>query len=190
MFTILNSTDRSKALTVNIGLFKMSSNTPLVIGERSFMYNKHYKSTLPEKVASFVKKMKDFDVILNEQIGTIEKLHTQFVDMKKVAQNMIVKINEETGAEEIKPSIKMKFEALCKRLVVALRMSTDKLTEEQVKVMRNPISILKTDVVIVLSAIKVFEAYSDLYKDEDSSVIRREKCQNFDINVHGIIIDK
>jgi hypothetical protein len=173
MFTILNSTDRSKALTLNIGLFKLSSNTPLVIGERSFMYNKHYKSTLPEKVAKFVKKLKDFDVILSEQIGTIEKLHTQYVDFQKVAQNMLIKINDD-GVEEIKPTIKLKFGSLCKRY---LMFHSDNLSVEQKKILRDPISILKTEVKIILPAINVFECYSELFNEEDSSVVRRENTR-------------
>lgn len=177
MFTILNSTDRSKALTVNIGLYKLSSKTLIILGERSYMYNKHYKTTLPEKVASFTKKLKNFDVILDEQVGTIEKLHTQTVDLKKVARNLLIKVVD--GNEEIKPSIKLKFEALCKKLTFALispKLPVN-LTEEQIKILRNPISILKFENDFNISAITLFNCYSELFKEEDSSVIRRENSR-------------
>jgi phage terminase large subunit len=75
MISIVNSTDKSKALSMNVGLVKVDErNRPLSYTILTSFSNKHYKSTLPEKIKSFSDNLINFNIDINFHIKTIEDL--------------------------------------------------------------------------------------------------------------------
>jgi len=70
MFNILNSTDKSRALQLNVGLIRWICTNGMVIAvedEYSGFKTKHFKSTMPGKVEEFIKSLDSFDMNIIKQ---------------------------------------------------------------------------------------------------------------------------
>ena len=75
IISIINSTDKSRALSMNVGLVKVDSNyRALSYTILTNFSNKHYKSTLPEKIKSFSDNLINFNMNIDFHIKTIEDL--------------------------------------------------------------------------------------------------------------------
>lgn len=163
MITIVNSTDKSRALSMNVGLVKMSKYDYVqsYIILTSFT-NKHYISSLPDKIKDFSDNLINFNINIDYHIKTIEDLKDKNVDIVKLAKSMLYK----NDGELIK-SMDLKLRALANKLQYMKNYRNDW------EIFMNLTSKNMSKELIVNSK-DIFDAYMVLFKDKDSSIIARE----------------
>jgi len=166
MISILNSTDKSRALSMSVGLIKVNK------GQRPQSYtiltsfsNKHYKSSLPDKIKSFSDNLINFNINIDFHIKTIEDLKNKNVKIVDFAKSILYK-----DGKYLK-SVELKLRALGKSLVynygiknynTLTNLTGDKL--DKISESEN----------IEINAKMLHNAYVELFKDSDTSIISRE----------------
>jgi len=183
MFSILNSTDKSRALQINIGLMRYVQSVYIngvIIGdEYSGLRTKHFKATMPERVANFVEILKDFDIIINSQKKALEELANKSVSFKKLATKVAL---DEDGVMNDNKALKLR--AFAKRLLTSKIDGIEGLDDTQLLLLRNPHFFNKPEYANVdfeIPALKALNCWTEVYKLYDSSVIRRETKRIIDL---------
>jgi len=174
MLNILNSTDKSRALQLNIGLIRFICTNGVIAAvedEYTGFKNKHYKSSLPGAVEDFMKNLNKFNIILDKQSTIIESLSTNIISLQELAAKLTL---DEHGV--IKENRLLKLKSFTKKLLTS---KTDKLNikllnEEQIKLLNYPEIFQSTKVDIEIPAYQAFNNYTELFREYDSSVIKRE----------------
>jgi len=160
-FFILNSTDKSRRLSMNLGLYQADSGTYLVSTIKNFsLITKHLKGiTDKAEEASQNIDVETFD----EQVNSIRSLVGERVMMSQV-RNIIVDKDQKVNHN--------KFDALKN----SLRWNSKKLTKEQVGVLMTPSEKLNItpQIDFSLDAFHIFQAYMNVFRNQDSYVVRKE----------------
>lgn len=165
VISILNSTDKSKALSMNVGLVKMEKNGyPKSYTILTSFSNKHYKSSLPDKIKSFSDNLINFNMDIDFHIKTIEDLKNKEVSIVDFAKLLL--FNED--GKVIKTN-ELKLRALGKRLISYYNYRKNytllsNLTATEV----GKFGDLK------INSKTIFNAYLEVFKDSDTSIIGRE----------------
>jgi len=175
MFNILNSTDKSRALQLNVGLVRFICTNGMVVAadnEYAGLKTKHFKASLPEKVKTFVESLDTFEMNINKQSETLENLTGRFVSFRELAEKIAM---DEDGV--IKDSAALKLRAFAKKL---LSSETDRLVDlhsEQEALLRNTNMFLNPEfknVDIEMPAYNALNCWIEVYRNYDSSVLKRE----------------
>lgn len=175
MISIINSTNKVRALSMNIGLIRKSNVTGSV--HVSFK-NKHYKSSMPNKIKNFADNLINFNIDIEYQIKTIKDLSQRDITFKELVESLSTNVN----GERIK-SMNLKIRALGKKLM-------EYGYSDFSNTLKNPFSDTVKD--FTLNTKDVFDAYTELFKNCDTSVIGREtrrvldtleKCSKIKINI-------
>ena len=160
-FFILNSSDKSRRLSMNLGLYQADNGTYLVSNIKNFsLITKHLKGiTDKAEVAAQNIDVETFD----EQINSIRSLVGERVMLSQV-RNIIVDKDQKVNHN--------KFDALKN----SLRWNSKKLTKEQVGVLMTPSEKLNitTDIDFSFDAFHIFQAYMNVFRNQDSYVVRKE----------------
>ena len=161
-FFILNSSDKSRRLSMNLGLYQADNGTYLVNTIKNFsLITKHIKGiTDKAEVAAQNIDVETFD----EQIESIRSLVGERVMISQV-RNIIIDKDQKVNHN--------KFDALKN----SLRWSHSKsFTKEQIGVLMTPSERLNIDSSIDFSidAFKVFQSYMNVFRNQDSYVVRKE----------------
>jgi hypothetical protein len=161
-FFILNSSDKSRRLSMNLGLYQADNGTYLVNTIKNFsLITKHIKGiTDKAEVAAQNIDVETFD----EQIESIRSLVGERVMISQV-RNIIIDKDQKVNHN--------KFDALKN----SLRWSHSKsFTKEQIGVLMTPSERLNIDSSIDFSidAFTVFKAYMNVFRNQDSYVVRKE----------------
>ena len=160
-FFILNSSDKSRRLSMNLGLYQADSGTYLVSTIKNFsLITKHLKGiTDKAEEASQNIDVETFD----EQVESIRSLVGERVMLSQV-RNIIVDKDQKVNHN--------KFDALKN----SLRWNSKKLTKEQVGVLMTPSEKLNitTDIDFSFDAFHIFQAYMNVFRNQDSYVVRKE----------------
>lgn len=186
MLSILNSTDKSKALQINIGLLRQVCTNGMVV---SFEENdvsikaKHFKKSLPEKVDYFSSKLKDFKLMSQSQVEFINKVNKMDpVSYLEIAEGLILKKNKQNEIKHNALGIKRTRE-FGKMLMYS---PTDKLDRDSYRNKRVIFDspdryvnrrLIGTNKDVELSAKTAFNCYIEPYKKSDSSILKTE-CDN------------
>jgi len=162
---IVNSTDKSKALSMNVGLVKIekgkrATSTTILT---SFS-NKHYKSSLPDKIKSFSDNLINFNMNIDFHIKTIEDLKNKEVTIVEFAKSILFDKNG-----KVVKSVELKLAALGKRLMYEYGFRKNYSTLSNL----TAADINKVED-ITLNAKVLYSAYIELFKDSSTSVIARE----------------
>jgi len=176
MFNILNSTDKSRALQLNVGLIRFICTNGMVISAEGEDYSglktKHFKNSLPEKVRRFVESLDTFDMNIQSQTQTLNNLNGRFVSFKELASKFAL---DEDGVMTDGKALKLR--AFAKKLLCS---ETDKLVDlkpEQITLLKNANLFLNPDfnkVDIEMSAYSALNCWIEVYRNYDSSVLKRE----------------
>ena len=162
---IVNSTDKSKALSMNVGLVKCEkdrrSTSTIILTSFS---NKHYKSSLPDKIKSFSENLINFNMDIDFHIKTIEDLKNKEVTIVEFAKSVLFDKNG-----KVVKSIELKLAALGKKLMYEYGFRKNNSTINYL----TAADINKIED-ITLNAKVLYSAYIDLFKDSDTSIIARE----------------
>jgi hypothetical protein len=160
-FFILNSSDKSRRLSMNLGLYQADNGTYLVSNIKNFsLITKHLKGiTDKAEVAAQNIDVETFD----EQINSIRSLVGERVMMSQV-RNIIVDKDQKVNHN--------KFDALKN----VLRWNSKKLTKEQVAFLMTPSEKLNItpEIDFSLDAFHIFQAYMNVFRNQDSYVVRKE----------------
>ena len=162
---IVNSTDKSKALSMNVGLVKIekgkrATSTTILT---SFS-NKHYKASLPDKIKSFSDNLINFNMNIDFHIKTIEDLKNKEVTIVEFAKSVLFDKNG-----KVVKSVEFKLAALGKRLMYEYGFRKNYSTLSNL----TAADINKVED-ITLNAKVLYSAYIELFKDSSTSVIARE----------------
>lgn len=162
---IVNSTDKSKALSMNVGLVKIekgkrATSTTILT---SFS-NKHYKASLPDKIKSFSDNLINFNMNIDFHIKTIEDLKNKEVTIVEFAKSVLFDKNG-----KVVKSVEFKLAALGKRLMYEYGFRKNYSTLSNL----TAADIDKVED-ITLNAKVLYSAYIELFKDSSTSVIARE----------------
>ena len=165
MISIVNSTDKSKALSMNVGLIKTKKdkNYDSITILTSFS-NKHYKASLPDKIKSFSDNLMNFNMDIDFHIKTIEDLKNKEVTIVNFGKTIL--FNEEG---KVIKSIELKLRALGKRL-----MYNYGFTKEYNTLSNLTAADLGKFGDVTINAKVLYSAYIELFKDQDTSIIARE----------------
>jgi len=164
MFSIINSTNKQRALAMNIGLVRRKNNSGSV--HVSFR-NKHYKSSMPTKIVSFSDNLINFNIDIEYQIKTIEDLAKKEVSFLTLVKNLTTKPNG-----QLIKSMPLKVRALSKKLESSYGYS------QYIETLRTPLSEEAKD--FTISAIDVHNAYTELFLNYDTSIVARESRRILD----------
>lgn len=174
MFNLLNSTDKSRALQLNIGLMRQICTNGMVVGVEDEYANtrvKHFKNSLPERVKLFVDGLSNFDLNLNGQVSVIEGLMGSKVSFQELAEKLVTDEEGIVNANKV-----LKLRAFANKL---LKSETDALTglsDVQTNLLKNPEMFNKdfVNVDIEMEAYKALNCYTEVFRNYDSSILKRE----------------
>ena len=163
--SIVNSTDKSKALSMNVGLVKCEkgkrSASTIILTSFS---NKHYKASLPDKIKSFSENLINFNMDIDFHVKTIEDLKNKEVTIVEFAKSVLFDKNG-----KVVKSIELKLAALGKKLMYdyGFRKNYSTLSNLTAANINNVEDF-------TLNAKVLFTAYIEMFKDSDTSIIARE----------------
>lgn len=160
-FYILNSSDRTKRLSFNIGL-KSLDNTYVVDLKNSFT-KKHTNGVT--KAAELASISLDGDSF-NEQIKSIESLVNHSISFSKMREIIL-------GKENISKSSHKKFD-IFKSNILKYDLN---LNESQLKLVSKSsenISIIPNNLDFDIDAFKAFFMYMNIFSKKDPNIVRRE----------------
>lgn len=171
MISIVNSTDKSRALSMNVGLVKINdkgrdvSTTILT----SFS-NKHYKSSLPDKIKSFSDNLINFNMDIDFHVKTIADLKNKEITILNFAKSVLI---DEKG--KIIKTMELKLRALGKKLVCEYGFRKNYHT-----LMNLSVDNLEKLTDFTINAKVLYNAYVEIFKDQDTSIIARESRRVID----------
>jgi hypothetical protein len=161
-FFILNSSDKSRRLSMNLGLYQADNGTYLVSNIKNFsLITKHIKGISDKaEVAAQNIDVETFD----EQIESIKSLVGERVMISQV-RNVIIDKDQKVNHN--------KFDAL--KNVLRWNHSKD-FTKAQINVLMTPSDKLNIESYndFSIDAFKVFQAYMNVFRNQDSYVVRKE----------------
>jgi len=164
-FFILNSSDKSRRLNMNMGLYRADNNSYLVSAIRNMSLSKKHLRGVTQS-AEEVSQAIDVETF-DEQIASIKSLVGERVLLSKVRETILdkdLKVNH------------MKFDALKNSLRWSKTDKMDSLSSEQIKTLMTPSEklILDHHNDFSIEAYKVFNCYIQVFSRQDSYVVKRE----------------
>jgi hypothetical protein len=164
-FFILNSSDKSRRLNMNMGLYRADNNSYLVSAIRNMSLSKKHLRGVTQS-AEEVSQSIDIETF-DEQIAGIKSLVGERVLLSKVREIILdkdLKVNH------------MKFDALKNSLRWSKTDKMDSLSSEQIKTLMVPSEKLTLDHQndFSIEAYKVFNCYIQVFSRQDSYVVKRE----------------
>lgn len=179
-FYILNSSDKSRRLNMNLGLYRLDNHSYLVGSIRNFSLSKKHLKGIT-KLAEETSQKIDAETF-NEQIESIKSLFGQKVMLSNVMEVIVDK--------DLKVNHK-KFDAFKNMLRLS---DTDKIkfTENQIKTLSTPSEDIKFDKNndIALDAFKVFSCYMQIFRNQDSYIVKKETEKILNITLCFIRAEK
>lgn len=161
-FYILNSTDKSRRLSFNMGLFSENTNLYIITGSESSLFKKHLTGvTMAADNVSLNKES------FKEQIGGLESLVGHRVLFSKVKEVIL--------GENPKDINHRKFDAFRNSTMMSKLVSN--MTKEQMRVLRRPsesIDKIESGEDFYLDAFWTLLVYLRLFNREDSHTIKNE----------------
>ena len=150
---------------MNVGLVKVDKNgRSKSITILTNFSNKHYKSSLPDKIKSFSDNLINFNMDIDFHVKTIEDLKNKEVSLIKFSKALL--FNDEG---KVVKSSELKLRALGKKLINSYGFGKNYLTLSNLTVY----NIEKIEDIIINSK-TLYDAYVELFKDSDTSIIARE----------------
>lgn len=160
MISIINSTDKTRALCMSVGLQKVSNNSCTIM---TYFSNKHYKSSLPDKIKEFTENLKNFNMDIDFHVKTIEDLKNKNVSIKDFLKNIMFK------EDKLMKSVELKMRALGKTLVFSYGQRAHYSLLMNIE--QNRYNKYED---FVISAKTLYDAYAEVFNTDDTSVISRE----------------
>ena len=179
MLSFISSSNKERALSLQIGLFRQICSNGAVIGdpnESMSLKTKHFKQILEEKIKEFSDQISHLGDNFNKQVAFIEALQGVTVDFKKLAKALVR--NEDFTH---KPSGLINLKCLASKL---LNSETDKLAnlkESQIKILKNTEVLLdsKSKVNMEIEAYQLFNCWTEIFRNRDAAKIQKESTRMY-----------
>jgi hypothetical protein len=172
--SIINSTDKSRALQIVVGLKNVAFNISVVASydDTSYIRSKHYKTTMPERIKLFINDLTKFDIDINQQIKLLNDMINKTVSYK----DMITKLSY-TKDGKITSTVSMRVKNFARNIFLSKYLKD--LSPEQISLLRNSHTLINNlenvnNIDIVLPLYESFILYMDSFKNFDASVFSRE----------------
>lgn len=171
MISIVNSTDKSRALSMNVGLVKLDNRGHIV---SSFILttftNKHYVASLPDKIKSFSDNLINFNMDIDFHIKTIEDLKNNEVSIVKLAKTMMFDKDD-----KVIKTVELKMRALGTKLMYNYGFrnyynTLSNLTASNLDKIQD----------LNINSKVIFDAYMELFNNKDTAVSARESRRIID----------
>jgi hypothetical protein len=174
MLSMLNSTDKSRALQLNMGLLRLVYTNGLFVsvpGKSVQIKGKHFKASLPDKIESFSTGLESFKEISEQQKDIISQLVGTKISYKSFANKLVRNKDNDVVESKVK-----KLNRLAGKLLTS---DTDRIltvNDEQHKILMNPQNVLYNNESgdVDVDAYKLFNCYTEIYRSTDSGKIARE----------------
>lgn len=171
---LLNSTDKTKAVQMNIGFVREKNHSGVIVNVDS-THKVHYSArhfkglNLESKVESFMENLSHCDELFDLQAEKLIKLNYAKIKLSAIAEAL--------KADE-KP---IKFDIFKHML---LNSSTDKLTglsQKEFEALRSPYNVMDKSVLdMEINGYKAFQCYAEIWRSYDSHVVNRETSKMMD----------
>jgi len=164
-FFILNSSDKSRCLNMNLGLFREDNNSYLVSSIRNMSLYKKHLTGLTQK-AEEVSGTIDVETF-DDQIQAIKSLVGEQVMLSKVREIIIDKDLQVNHR---------KFDALKNQLVYSSTDKVKNLSKDQINTLKtySESLTLNSGNDFSIDAYKVFNCYIQVFARQDSYVVKKE----------------
>jgi hypothetical protein len=175
-FFILSSSNKTRALNMNMGLYCVDNNTSYVFGINNMsLYKKHFTGIT--KIAQDTSQTIT-DETFNEQIESIESLVGEKVmlsNLQKIIVDKDLNVNHK------------KFDAFKNQLLWSLDDKVN-VTNSQKKILLTKSEDIKFSIVndIEIDAFKAFNCYIQIFSRQDSYVIKKETQKIMNITKYFI----
>lgn len=174
MISVLNSTDKSRALQMNMGLLRLVCTNGLfagVPGESVQIKGKHYKASLPEKIENFTNGLERFAAITSQQKQLVSDLLGLKVSYKSIANALC-----RNEANEVVNSKVRKLSRLAGKLLTSDTDRLQTVTDEQRTILMQPELVLhdKNSADMDIDAYRLMNCYTEIFRANDSGKIARE----------------
>lgn len=182
-FYILNSTDRTRALRFNIGLYRVDGQrlvipVPECITVVRFVHKGKAFETKVDNIYDFVYT---FSKVVSRQIEILENLGTSKVSLRKLIGKMLF----DESTDVIAGASKNRATAFCKQLRVH---PTDKLNLVDYGISLSDMALLAkpTDFMLhsnadfMINAYQALQCYHSIYQGRDVGIISRESSRFMD----------
>jgi hypothetical protein len=177
MINILSSTDRSKALQLNIGLYRDACDNGLIFGIYGGYRTKHYKSSLSKVVEEYVNSLTQFNISVDSQAAILKTLRKEKVSFLEVARGLAYDEKDILSNSGI-----LRIKAWSKKLLNSETDAMSDLSGEEFLLLNQPENYLEQDKVdIIIPAYQAFNTYIEIYRSYDSSILRRESDRILDL---------
>lgn len=165
-FFILNSSDKSRKLNFNAGLFSKDKDFYLISKVNNVGLTKKHLRGVTQAAEEAIENINDETFV--EQISLIENLVDHKIKLSKVKEVLVD--NENVNANHLK------FDSFKSQIIWQSYRNKYKLTDGQMRILRTPSISLKisTDQDFYLDAMVVFQTYLKIFSNQDSHVIKRE----------------
>lgn len=173
MFSLINSTDKTRTLQINIGLIRKENNSPIIMSvtnENASVRCKHFYKALPERLDKFFKILPEFDLIVDRQIKALNSLNQKKLSLSKVFKQLMKK--DEDGI--VKPSYVLKARAFSKQLMMAELDELKTFGMQEYQLLLFPKRFAESGFDIKLNKKKILDLYIQIFKNYDSTVVERE----------------
>jgi len=171
---LLNSTDKTKAVQMNIGFIREKNNSGVIVNVNSthkvHYTARHFKGkNLETKISSFFDNLSNCEELFSLQSEKLIKLNYETIKLSTIA---------ETLQADKYPT---KFDAFKHML---LNSNTDKingLSPKEYKGIRSPYTMMDNKTLAIeISGYTAFQCYAEVWRSYDSHVVNRETSKMMD----------
>jgi hypothetical protein len=173
MFNLVNSSDKSRALQMNIGLVREANNVPVIISvenENASVSGRHFYKSLPDRLNQFIDVLPEFNIIIEKQVAHLQKLEQSSISLKSLYRELLRE--DEDGV--IKPSDMLRIRALNKRLLKSRTPEIMNITTHEIDLLNHPKELFKSSFDIIVNAKHIVNLFTEIYSYRDSTTIERE----------------
>lgn len=171
--SILNSTDKTYALQINIGLVHSKTYATYSIpvpNENVSIRNKHFKASLPDVIDYFFDSIQNLNLVIDEQVRYAEKLSNKYISLTDFF-NMYKTYND----DKLYSTDLLKLRAL----LYIMKKDTQLISEfdQSQKYLISDIQYIFNNNKIIdikISSLSLLKYYMEIFKNYNSSICVRE----------------
>ena len=184
MFVIMNSSNCSYPLSVNFGMLRLVCSNGMVIGKEGEHFGfkvKHYRNAISNRIAGVENILQNFQGIFERNRGLLEYFNDSEISYAAFLKKMILNPENIPLISQLKNA-----KLLGKKLLTSASDAIDhqELNSKQVKALENPGLLLIKDKSVAdinLSKFKVFQCYTEIYRNYNSAIQSKETNKIFNI---------
>jgi hypothetical protein len=184
MFVIMNSSNCSYPLSVNFGMLRLVCSNGMVIGKEGEHFGfkvKHYRNAISNRIAGVENILENFQGIFERNRGLLEYFNDSEISYAAFLKKMILNPENIPIISQLKNA-----KLLGKKLLTSASDAIDhqELNSKQVKALENPGLLLIKDKSVAdinLSKFKVFQCYTEIYRNYNSAIHSKETNKIFNI---------